>query len=142
MWFWFTWLGFQILSVKMLQINLIYLSGDAHYREIMTWKQNTLCFALYRNQWMILTLSFRLSTMSGRYATRNQKNNIFGEFVERNSICQNSKAINHNLVETMVFYVINGKFYLNVTDSKFSLFDFILPSFSNAFLSLSYLCIN
>lgn len=77
--------------------------------------------------------------MSGRYATRNHKNNIFGEFVERNPICQNSKAINHNLVETMGFYVTNGKFYLNVTDSKFSLFDFILPSFSNAFLYLSYL---
>lgn len=88
---------------------------------------------------MILTPSFRLSTMSGRYASRKQKKNIFGEFVERNSIYQNSKAINHILVETMVFYAIKGKFYLNVTDSKFSLFDFILPSFSNAFLSLSYL---
>lgn len=78
---------------------------------------------------MILTLSFRLSTMSGRYASRNQKRNIFGEVVERNSVNQNSKAINYNLVEAKVFYAIKGKFDLNVTDSMFSLFDCILPSF-------------
>lgn len=77
--------------------------------------------------------------MSGRYASRNQKKNIFGEVVERNSVCQNSKTVNHNPVEAKVFYAIKGKFYLNVTDSKFSLFDSILPSFSTAFLSLRYL---
>lgn len=50
---------------------------------------------------------------------------------------QNSKAINHNLVEAKIFYAIKSKFYLNVTDSMFSLFDCILPSFSNDFFLLA-----